>query len=555
MFAINLSIFVFLPLAAGLVMAVAPRRAARWIGVASSLAVLAYAVAMIVDFDSSQPGLHYATDIDWISELGIHYALGVDGLNLFLIALTAVLWVPATIAAALKDYDRPRLFFFQLGLAETAVLGAFCAQDLALFVVFFDLMLVPFYFLIGGWGEGQRVRATTKFVIYTLVGSLLMLAGAVSLGVLSAEGSADISFLLSDLEARTLPEGTQQWIFLLFAAAFLVKMPAFPLHGWMPDAYRATPLPVLVLLSGVLSKVGAYAFLRIVLPIMPDGSQHFQELLLVIAVISILYGSVLAFTQDHARLVVGYSSVAQLGFITLGIFALDPKGAQGAVIQMVNHGLVTGALFFIIAALALRAGGSESLDRMGGIAFRAPVLAGLFLIVALATLAMPGSANFVGELLILFGTFEDKLVYGIVASLGVALAAVYMIRLFQRSMHYRVGAGVESRDLGSRELLGIVPIVLVILALGVYPQFVLERTEPATTAKVTAAEEVADRTTGEAAPEDVPVAPEQAPVGPEGVPVTPEGVQVTPEGVPVTPEGVPITPEGVPVPPDAVPVP
>jgi len=224
--------------------------------------------------------------------------------------------------------------------------------------------------------------------------------------------------------------------------------------------------------------------------------------------------------------------------------------------------LVTGALFFIIAALALRAGGSESLDRMGGIAFRAPVLAGLFLIVALATLAMPGSANFVGELLILFGTFEDKLVYGIVASLGVALAAVYTIRLFQRSMHFRVGPGVESRDLGRPELLAIVPIVLVILALGVYPQFVLERTEAATTAKVTEAEEVADRGAGETAPEEVPVAPGPVPVGPDGVPVGPDGVPVGPDGVPVGPDGVPVGPDGVPVgpdgaplPPDAVPVP
>src|SRR3954467_907751 len=220
-------------------------------------------------------------------------------------------------------------------------------------------------------------------------------------------------------------------------------MPAFPLHGWMPDAYRATPIPVLVLLSAVLSKVGAYGFLRIVLPLMPDASRHFQELMIVIAVVSILYGSVLAFSQDDGRLVVGYSSVAQLGFITLGIFSLDPKGAQGALFQMVNHGIVTAALFLIIAVLAARSG-SDLLSRMGGMATRAPVLAALFLIVALATLAMPGSANFAAPLLILFAPFSTKIAFGLVASAGVALAAVYMIRFYQRSMHNREGPDVES---------------------------------------------------------------------------------------------------------------
>ena len=220
-----------------------------------------------------------------------------------------------------------------------------------------------------------------------------------------------------------------------------MKAPLFPLHGWMPDTYRATPLPVLVLLSAVLSKVGVYGFLRIVLPILPDAPQHFQELMIVIAVVSILYGSVLAFSQDDTRLVVGYSSIAQLGFIVLGIFSLDEKGAQGALFQMVNHGLVAVPLFLIVGVIARARGGSESLAELGGMAFRAPVLAALFLIIALATLAMPGSGNFIGELLILFGTFEDKLVYGLVAAVGVVLAAVYMIRLFQGTMHGRAGRG------------------------------------------------------------------------------------------------------------------
>jgi NADH-quinone oxidoreductase subunit M len=472
------AIGIFVPLAAGLLTMALPGRAARWLLLLASVLVLAFAIVMIADFPSHGGGLQWATSKNWISELGIRYSTGINGLNLWLVVLTAVLWVPATLAACFREWDRPRLFFFNMGLAETAVLGAFVAQDLALFVVFFDLMLVPFYFLIGGWGQGDRVRATTKFVIYTLVGSLLMLAGAVALGVLSTPEGGHISFEYSALLAHPASAGSQYWIFSLFALAFLVKMPAFPLHGWMPDAYRATPIPVLVLLSGVLSKVGAYGFLAIVIPFMPQASAHFQEIMIVIAVVSILYGSALAFSQDNVRLIVGYSSVAQLGFITLGIFALDPKGTQGAIIQMLNHGLVVAPLFLIIAALALRTHGSESLREMGGIAFRAPVLAALFLIVALATLAMPGSSNFAGEILILFGIFDQKLAYGIVASVGVALAAVYMIRFYQRSMHNRVAADVESRDLALPDLATIVPVVGVIVALSLYPQLVLQRSEP-----------------------------------------------------------------------------
>ena len=481
---IHLSIVLFMPLAAGLAGAVLPARYARWLLLAATIGVLGYAIAMLADFPRGEGGIQYVTDDEWIPELGIRYSLGVDGLNLFLIALTALLWVMSTLWAFVRQSDdRPRLFFFHLGLAETAVLGAFMAQDLALFVVFFDLMLVPFYFLIGGWGTGDRVRATTKFVIYTLVGSLLMLAGAVALGVLATPDGGEISFSIATLTERTLAEGTQQWIFVLFAVAFLVKAPLFPLHGWVPDTYRSTPIPVLALLGAVLSKVGVYAFLKIVLPILPDAAQHFQEIVIAMAVFSILYGSALAFTQTEARLVVAYSSIAQMGFITLGIFSLDDKGAQGALMQMVNHGLVVAPLFFIIALLAARAGGSESLERMGGAAFRAPVLAALFLIITFATLAMPGSPNFIGEILILFGTFEDNLVYGLVASIGVVLAAVYMIRIFQRSMHNRVGEGVESRELCRLDLAVLVPVTAVVVFLGLYPQFVLDRTDESLVSK------------------------------------------------------------------------
>ncbi|MDX6691324.1 MAG: NADH-quinone oxidoreductase subunit [Solirubrobacteraceae bacterium] len=479
---LHLSIVLWLPLAFGAIGMFAPPKLAGRVALLGTLVVLAYAVVYLVDYDSARGGLQYVTDETWISELGIHYKLGVDGLNLLFIALTAITWVAATLWASTQDYERPRLFFFHLMLGETAVLGALFAQDLALFVLFFDLMLIPFFFLTGMWGGRNRIAATTKMVIYTLVGSLLMLTAAVATGVLAAQNSdGALSFAFSDLAARPLGDGTQNWIFLFFAAAFLVKMPAFPLHGWMPDAYRNMPLPALAVFSAVLSKVAAYGFLRVCVPLFPHAMSHYQTLLLAIALAGVLYGSAMAFTTTESRLILGYSSLAQLGFITLGIFALNPQGAQGAVLQAFNHGLVVAPAFFIVALLAARAGGSEDIRDMGGIAMRAPVLAAMFLIVAFATLAMPGSSNFVGEFLILLGVFKTKLVFSIVAFAGVVMASVYALRLYIRTMHNRTGPRVESREMTLRDGLVLVPLVLAILAISVYPQFALKRTEKTVT--------------------------------------------------------------------------
>jgi NADH-quinone oxidoreductase subunit M len=479
-----LTVLNWLPLAAVLIGALAPRRAIAAPALLGALGALGISVWLIADYSGSERGLQHVVDETWISQLGIHYKLGVDGLNVFLLALTTLLFAAAILAASFREWERPRAFFFWVGLAETAVLGALLAQDLALFVAFFDLMLVPFVFLTGQWGGRDRIRATIKFVIYTLVGSLLMLIAAVATGVLATPEGGSISFALSDLRANIVSSGSQDWIFLFFAAAFLVKMPAFPLHGWMPDAYRAMPIEVLTVFSGVLSKVGAYGFLRIAMPLFPDAAAKFQTLLLLIALASILYGSAMAYTATHARLIAGYSSVAQMGFITLGLFAFKDAGVQGALLQMVNHGLVVAPLLLIIGHLAARAGGSEDIRDMGGIAFRAPVLATLFLIVALANLAMPGATNFVGEFYILLGVFQAKIVIAIVAFTGVALAAVYTLRMFIRTMHNRVGPKVASRELAMRDELVLAVLVAAILALSVYPQIALERGARSTTAAI-----------------------------------------------------------------------
>ena len=475
---IHLSILLFWPAVLGLVAAFLPRRLGGLAALVGALVPLGYAVVLVADFERGFRGLQYLTDEEWIPQLGIRYTLGLDGLNLWLVVLTAVLFAAAALWISVRPVPRSRLFAFHVGVAETAVLGALLAQDLALFVLFFDLMLVPIYFLVGQWGEGDRVAATIKLVIYTLVGSLLMLAAGVATGVLASQESGEaLSFAFGDLVGNTLSETTQNWLFLGFALAFLIKMPAFPFQGWMPDGYGSMPLPVLVFFSGVVSKVAAYGFLRIVLPILPDASVNFQTPLMILALISILYGSVMAFTQTNTRLILGYSSIAQLGFILLGIFSLTAEGAQGALLQMVNHGLVVAPLFLIIVLLAERAAGSEDIRDMGGMAMRAPVLAGLFLIAAMATLAIPGSANFVGEFLILLGTFETELVMAVIASIGVALASVYMLRMFIRTMHNRPSEHVTSREIGLRDALVIAPLVAAIVAFGLYPQLALEQSE------------------------------------------------------------------------------
>jgi NADH-quinone oxidoreductase subunit M len=483
-----LSVLLWLPLGTAVVCLALPKAAVRWVAVAGALATLGIAIGLVADFDTGYPGLQHVVDESWIPDLGVRYQLGIDGISIFLVLMTTVLWFAVTLWSALRNDPadgRVKLYFFLIGLAGTAALGAFTAQDLLLFVLFFDLMLIPFFFLIGTFGGSNRIPATTKMIVFTLVGSLLMLVGAIATAVLASDAAGGLTFSIPVLREHLLSTGSQEWIFCFFAAAFLVKMPAFPIHGWMPDAYRAAPLPVLILLSGVLSKVGAYGFLRVALPLFPDATSHFQELILVIAVLSILYGSVMAFTQTNVRLIAGYSSVAQLGFITLGIFSLRPDGADGAVLQMVNHGIVVGAIFMVIAVLYARTR-TEDLTQMGGQAIRAPFLAALFLVIAMANLAIPGSSNFIGEFYILNGVFDSKIAFALIAAIGIALAAFYSLRLYQRTMHNRLPDGAESREIGWRDGVVLAPLVGVIVALALWPGLILERGQASVEDKVAA---------------------------------------------------------------------
>jgi NADH-quinone oxidoreductase subunit M len=493
-----IQILLWTPLAAGLLACAMPRRLVPLPTLLTAVTRLGLVIYVVATFNPSL-GLQHTVDESWIPDLGIRYQLGVDGISLFLAVLTSVVWLAMTIWSTINPPERRRIWFLMLGLAETATLGAFLAQDLILFVLFFDLMLIPFYFLFGSWGtehegrpeEGEGlvrpVPATLKMFIYTLVGSLLMLAGAIATGILAADGGTP-DFNMQNLAADPLGTGSQYWIFWFFAAAFLVKMPAFPLHGWMPDTYRIAPLPALALFSGVLSKVGAYGFLRVVVPIFPDATSHFQELLMLIAVASILYGSVMAFTQTSARLILGYSSMAQLGFITLGIFSLRADGADGAVLNMVNHGIVIAPLM-LIAVLLVERTGTDDIRRMGGLATRAPVLAALFLIATLALLAMPGSANFIGEFYILNGAFQEKIMFAMVAMVGIVLAAYYALRLYQAAMHNRKPEGIESREVGPLRGTVLAGLVACIVGLALWPGLILHRADESVDTQLSATAE------------------------------------------------------------------
>ena len=485
-----LNFVLWTPLFFGVIALLVPKRIAVWTALLGTVITFGLAIGITIGFDPGN-GMQYVIDVDWIPGLGVDYSLGVDGLSVFLVLLTAIAWVPATAFVALRTPERAGLYVLMLLAGETATLGAFLSTDLLLFVLFFDLMIVPFYFLFGIWGEERdgvtANSATMKMIVFTLIGSLLMLVGAIAVAIISADGGP-LTFNMADLIAKGLPTSSQNWIFWFFAAAFLVKMPLFPLHGWMPDAYRDAPLPALAVFSAVLSKVGAYGFLRVVLPMLPDAAQLFQTTMIIVAIASIIYGSVMAFTKTDLRLILGFSSLAQLGFITAGIFTFDSTGGNGALFQMINHGLVVVPAFLIVALIRERTG-TEDASLMGGLAKKAPVLAVIFLVTTMATLAIPGSPNFIGEFFIVNGIFQDHVALAIIATSGMAFSAFYALRMYQLSMHNPLPEGTESKEISLRDGLVIVPMVLCLVVLAFCPQIVLRGTHDAVDASVAIAKE------------------------------------------------------------------
>jgi NADH-quinone oxidoreductase subunit M len=460
---------IFLPLAAALVLWVVPWPR-LWAGSIATLVALVEVGLWIVglsnfDFDGGIQGEQQHT---WFSDLGVSYHVGLYGFSLWLVGLTTVCTAAAIAYAWWAGRDRSRAYFGLMLFLLGAVVGVFSSQDLVLFYAFFEGMLIPLYVLIGVWGGAERTRATYTFVIYTMAGSLLMLAAIVVFGL--SQGTFDL------IESGT---DDSAWVFLGFVVAFAIKAPVFPFHGWLPVTYRESPPEVSALLSGVISKVGAYGLLRIAIAKFPEPAQDFQVPLLVLAGVGLVYGSLLAFRAPDVRGVIAYSSLAQMGLITLGLFALNDQGFDGAVLQMVVHGLLSTTLFLIAGAIERRTSTGE-FARLGGMAHGRPALATVLMTTGIIALAVPGSAAFAGEFLILLGVFDTGWGWAVVGAVAIVLAAMYMLRLISAVLHQGRGPAVTDAalDLRPAELGIIVPLLACVLALSAWPAGISERAFP-----------------------------------------------------------------------------
>ncbi len=474
----GLSLILFLPALGAAVLLPIParRRAALFqIALGASLLALVLSLWMLYRFDPSVGAMQSVERLAWIPDYGIEYIVGVDGLSLFLVLLTALL-VPIAIAASWNIRDRVKEYLFFMLVLETGMLGALVALDLFLFYVFWEVMLVPMYFLIGVWGGERRIYAAVKFVIYTMAGSLLMLVAIIFLATRHFQVTQTLTFNLTQIAHLHLPYDEQMWLFLAFALSFAIKVPLFPLHTWLPDAHVEAPTAGSVILAGVLLKMGAYGFLRFAIPLFPEAALAAAPFITALAVAGIVYGALVAMMQDDLKKLVAYSSVSHLGFVILGLFAFNLQGIEGAVYQMLNHGLSTGALFLIVGMIYERRH-TRMIADFGGLWKQAPILSAVFLVVTLSSIGLPGLNGFVGEFLILLGAFAVTPAWTAVAASGVVLGAIYMLWMFRRVV-FGPPSRPENRpleDLSLREIGMLAPIVVLIFFMGAYPQPFLSR--------------------------------------------------------------------------------
>jgi NADH-quinone oxidoreductase subunit M len=484
-----LSIVTFLPLV-GVVALLVWRSisddAARIVALITTVVTFIVSLAILGRFDAQVPGFQMVEQLTWVKDLGLRYLVGIDGISLWMVLLTTFL-MPVAVLASWSIDRNVRRYFVAMLVLEVAVVGSFVALDLLLFFVFFEAILVPMYFLIGGWGGERRVYAAVKFFLYTMAGSAFLLVGILFLYARSAEALGAGTFDLRALQdvAGSLPPATARWLFLAFFIAFAVKVPVFPLHTWLPDAHTEAPTAGSVLLAGVLLKVGAYGLIRFNLALFPGASRSFATFVSILAVIGIIYGAVVALIQTDVKRLVAYSSVSHLGFVVLGIFAFTDQGVTGGVLQMVNHGLSTGALFLLVGMVYERTHTRE-LGRMGGLAAVMPWLTGAFLFAVLASVGLPGLNNFVGEFLVIAGSFLVSPWFGSLAAVAVILAAIYLFWSYQR-MAYGPLRDEDHRhlpDVSLREVVVLVPVLSLLLVFGVYPKVLTDRIDPTTAAVV-----------------------------------------------------------------------
>ena len=481
-----LTVVVFLPTAGAAVLLFFPesaRQAAKWFAFAVSLLDLAVSIPLWTRFDVSAAGFQFTEKVPWVPAIGISYALGIDGISLLLILLTTLL-TPVSLLFSVTHVEKSvRAFSIAFLVLETGMLGSLAALDLALFYVFWEVMLVPMYFIIGIWGGAKRIYAAMKFFLFTMAGSLLMFLAILYLAVRHHAAAGTWSFLLADLLRLDLPASTQALLFVAFALAFAIKVPVFPLHTWLPDAHTEAPTAGSIILAGVLLKLGIYGYLRFALPLFPDAALRYAPWLGILGVIGVVYGAMVAYAQKDMKRLVAYSSVSHLGLVVVGVGAFTTTALSGSILQMINHGLSTGALFLLVGVLYERRHTRE-IEAYGGIAGIVPVTTALFIIATLSSIGLPGLNGFVGEFLILVGTFTSSIPYAKLftafAATGMILSAIYMLSLVQR-VFWNPLVHEENRkltEIRSSELVAAGVLVVLMIWIGVRPNDVLSRLGP-----------------------------------------------------------------------------
>jgi NADH-quinone oxidoreductase subunit M len=459
-------------------------RAIRWLTLGVSLVTFVVTLLLWAGFDAgaAAPAFQFVERTPWIPAFGIDYYLGIDGISLLLIVLTSFLTPIALLSSWESVQKKVKEFSVFMLLLEAAMIGVFCALDLFLFYVFWDFMLIPMYFLIGVWGYERRIYAAIKFILFTMAGSVLMLVAIIGLAWLHQSANGVYSFDLLRLYELEIPRTTQSWFFLAFAVAFAIKVPLFPFHTWLPDAHVEAPTPGSVILAGVLLKMGTYGLVRFAFPLFPEAALYFAPLLAMLAVIAIVYGALVSMVQPDLKKLVAYSSVSHMGFVVLGIAAMNVQGLEGAVFQMLAHGVSTGALFCLVGMLSDRRH-TRLISEFGGLKTAMPRLAAAFLVITLASIGLPGLNGFVGEFLVMLGAFRWDPRFVVVAGLGVILSAVYMLWMYQR-VYYGEVTHEENRtlpDLSTREWAIVAPLCVMAVVMGVVPNLFLRPMEPAVT--------------------------------------------------------------------------
>jgi len=480
-----LTCLIFFPLLGALLLLFADRKKTLYIKVFTlvfSVVEFGISLPLFFLFDEKTKGMQFMEKVPWFPEWGISYLLGIDGISLLLLLLTTFLTVICVLCSWKAIEDKVKEYYITFLFLETAMIGTLCALDLVLFYIFWELMLIPMYLLIGIWGGPRRIYAAIKFFLFTMAGSVLMLIAIIALYFLHYRTTGVYTFNVLDLYQASIPVVKQYWFFAAFALSFAIKVPMFPLHTWLPDAHTEAPTAGSVILAGVLLKMGTYGFLRFAIPFFPAAAYDAVPLISTLAIIGIIYGAVVSMMQPDLKRLIAFSSVSHLGYVMLGMFAFNMQGVEGSIYQMLNHGISTGGLFLIVGMLYERRH-TRMIADFGGLAKVMPVFAVFFMIITLSSIALPGTNGFVGEFLILLGAFKSNMWYGVLATTGVILGAAYMLWMFQRVM-FGVVTKEENKklkDLGKREVLILTAMVFFIILMGVYPKMFFKKMDTSVT--------------------------------------------------------------------------